>query len=95
MGKTNVQSRKRSKKENVQKTQEKTHKKGKIEKIKKREKGRTCKNIQICEDVSQKGKKLLKMQKCQIRVSHRQRQQEEKKETTDEQIDEQKEDIKR
>ena len=32
MGKTNVQSRKRSKKENVQKTQEKTHKKGKIEK---------------------------------------------------------------
>ena len=38
------------------------------------------------------------MQKCQIRVSkrsHRQRQQEETKKTTDEQIDEQKEDIKR
>ena len=35
------------------------------------------------------------MQKCQIRVSHRQRQQEEKNKTTDEQIDEQKEDIKR
>ena len=37
----------------------------------------------------------MEMQKCQIRVSHRQRQQEEKKKTTDEQIDEQKEDIKR
>ena len=63
-----------------------------------REKRRTCKNKQICEDVQQKGKKLLKMQKCQIRVSkrsHRQREQEEKKETTDEQMDEQKEDIKR
>ena len=58
-----------------------------------REKGRTCKNIQICEDVQQKGKKLLEMQKCQIRVSkrsHRQREEEEKKETTYEQIDEQK-----
>ena len=47
-----------------------------------REKGRTCKNIQICEDVQQKGKKLLEMQKCQIRVSkrsHRQREEEEKK----------------
>ena len=45
-----------------------------------------------------KRKKLLEMQKCQIRVSkrsHRQREQEDKKETTDEQIDEQKEDIKR
>ena len=37
----------------------------------------------------------MEMQKCQIRVSHRQRQQEEKKKTTDEQLDEQKEDIKR
>ena len=37
----------------------------------------------------------MEMQKCQIRVSHGQRQQEEKKKTTDEQIDEQKEDIKR
>ena len=63
-------------------------------KVKKdREKGRTCKNIQICEDVQQKGKKLVEMQKCQIRVSKRsrsQRAQEEKKETTDEQMDEQK-----
>ena len=86
--------KKENKKGECPKTQENTHKKGKFGK-KNREKGRTCKNIQICEDVSQKGKKLLKMQKCQIRVSHRQRQQEEKKETTDEQIDEQNEDIKR
>ena len=89
--------KKENKKGECPKTQENTHKKGKIEK-KNREKGRTCKNIQICEDVSQKGKKLLKMQKCQKRVSkriHTQRQQEEKKETTYEQIDEQKEDIKR
>ena len=58
-----------------------------------REKGRTCKNKQICEDVQQKGKKLLEMQKCQTRVSkrsHRQREEEERKETTDEQIDERK-----
>ena len=60
-----------------------------------REKGRTCKNIQICEDVQQKGKKSF--WKCrsvkyvfQKEVIDREEEEEEKKETTYEQIDEQK-----
>ena len=76
------------------KTQENTHKKGKIKKERRTNMQKTYKFVKMSNN---KVKKLLIMQKCQIRVSkrsHRQRQQEEKKETTDEQIDEQR-DIKR
>ena len=66
-------------------------KKGKIEK-KDREKDEHAKTYKFVKMSNKKVKKLLKMQKCQIRVSksHRQRQQEEKKKTTDEQMYEQK-----
>ena len=70
--------KKEIKKENVQKTQENTHKKGKIEK-KDREKDEHAKTYKCVKMSNKKVKKLLKMQKCQIRVSKRQRQQEEKK----------------
>ena len=50
--------KKENKKRRMSKKQENTHKKRKH--LKDREKGRTCKNIQICEDVQQKGKNFWK-----------------------------------